>query len=103
MYVSLELAKAQCNVDSYNTSEDAYITFLIDACERKVGKLLREKKLEHYVSEGDLPSDIVHAILYAIAYSYKNRESEDDKLDLTIERNIWSYIGYERNDSGKTD
>jgi hypothetical protein len=71
-YLTLEIAKQQCNVD--NTNDDEIITRLLDVVETAVANEL-EEDLADLEIESDLPADLIHAMYLLLAHFYANREA----------------------------
>ena len=98
MYATLEIAKKHLNVESDFTIDDDYITHLIDASERAVSEYLRRPLTELELSEGTIPSDILHAILLMIGNLYANREpiafATSSKVELSYEYLLGTYRNY---------
>jgi hypothetical protein len=71
-YLTLELAKEQCNVDF--DDDDTFITRLLDVTEAAVANEL-EEDLENLEVESTLPPDLIHAMYLLLAHFYANREA----------------------------
>lgn len=75
MYLDLNIVKKHLNVDDWFTSDDEYISGLIDVAEEIVSKHL-DNKLDAIVSDnGSMPAPIMHACMLLIGNFYANRES----------------------------
>ena len=72
-YITLEIAKRHCNVDSSYTEDDAYIESLIEVAEAVVSKDICEAFSDIEV-EGVLPAPLLHAGLLLVGNYYANRE-----------------------------
>ena len=71
-YVSLADLKQHLKVEV--TADDAYLTTLIEVAEVAIGNELG-KPLSDYVTDGALPTPLVHAIKLLCGDLYNNRES----------------------------
>lgn len=71
-YVTLEALKQHLRVEY--TADDAYLTTLIDVAEASIGNTLG-KPLANFVTDGQLPAPLVHAIKLLCGDLYNNRES----------------------------
>lgn len=71
-YLTLELAKQQCNVDF--DDDDTLITRLLDVTEAAVANELEEDLADLEV-ESELPADLIHAMYLLLAHFYANREA----------------------------
>lgn len=71
-YVTLEALKQHLRVEY--TADDAYLTTLIDVAEASIGNTLG-KPLVNFVTDGQLPAPLVHAIKLLCGDLYNNRES----------------------------
>lgn len=71
-YVSLADLKQHLKVEV--TADDAYLTTLIGVAEAAIGNELG-KPLSDYVTDGALPTPLVHAIKLLCGDLYNNRES----------------------------
>jgi len=72
-YLTLELAKRHCNVDSSFVEDDTYIQSLIEVAEAVVSKDICETLVDVEV-EGALPAPLLHAALLLVGNYYANRE-----------------------------
>jgi len=75
-YVTLDMAKRQCNVESWFTDDDSYLTLLCDICEEKISTYLcvSVDALACIGGSDKIPGPIVLAILLNVAEYYKYRE-----------------------------
>ena len=71
-YVTLEALKQHLRVEY--TADDTYLTTLIDVAEASIGNTLG-KPLANFVTDGQLPAPLVHAIKLLCGDLYNNRES----------------------------
>ena len=73
-YTTVEYFKHHSYVNPQGC-EDDYIEALLDASEVHTEKIL-QRKLEKYAdAEGNLPSDLAHAIIVYAATQFENREA----------------------------
>jgi len=73
--ITLDMAKKQCNVESWFTDDDSYIELLCSVAEEKVARELNittEELLQ--LGENGVPKPLVQAMLLTIGHYYKNRE-----------------------------
>lgn len=74
MYVTLEQAKKQLNIDVTFKDDDDYIIALIQVAEDAVEKNT-DIALSEQVEGGVLPPSIIHSILLMVGNLYNNREA----------------------------
>lgn len=74
MYVTLEQAKKQLNIDVSFTDDDNYILQLIQVAEDTVEKNT-DIALSEQIEGGILPPSITHSILLLVGNLYNNREA----------------------------
>ncbi len=73
MYITLEQAKKQLNIDDYFTLDDAQIERMIEAAEAIASKTLC-RPLESFLIDGVLAPDVEHQVLLMVTNLYNNRE-----------------------------
>lgn len=74
MYVTLDMAKSQCNIDLDFHDDDQYLLQLIDAAEN-AASLAIDRKLSETLKHGELPKGLYQAILLLIGTWYSQREA----------------------------
>lgn len=89
MYVTLEEAKRQCNVDI--DIDDVEITALIEVAEEAVSADL-QRDLSELVVDGKLKRAVWQAIRIRIADLYANRESVTTSSVNIMPQSYWSLI-----------
>lgn len=96
-YITLEIAKKHCNVDSTYMEDDTYITSLIEVAEAVVSKDICET-LTDIEQGGALPAPLIQAGLLLVGNYYANREpvafANATELPLSYKHLISLYRNY---------
>lgn len=74
MFITLDRIKKHLNIDSYYTDDDIYLTELEGVAETVVERHI-DYKLSELLTNGELPTPLVHAMLLFIGNMYNSRES----------------------------
>jgi len=76
MYITLEQAKQQCNLDSTFNDDDTILLHLINVCETSVELHINQKLIDiANANDGVLPIPLLQAMLILTATFYGIRES----------------------------
>lgn len=99
MYVTLEEAKKQLQIDQSYSGDNTYIEFLIGVAEDAVERTIKTE-LSSFNGEGiTFPPSLKHAILLYVADLYANRESiaytNVSKVPFTFEYLLAPFINYD--------
>ena len=98
MYITVDEAKKQLNIDDSFRDDDNYISSLISVSEDAVAKHL-DIALDDLVVGGELPPAIKHSLLLMVGNLYANREpvayTSVAKVPYTLEYLIGLYKHYE--------
>lgn len=100
-YISLDEAKAQCEIELEETAHDAKLRIMLAAAERWAVNFCDVESMEEFVeSTGDSPPPIIEdvklAILMATAHFFENRESVNvgnivTQVPMSTESLLWPY------------
>jgi len=100
MYITLEQAKQQCNLDSTFNDDDTILLHLISVCETSIEMHINQKLSDvALVNDGVLPTPLLQAMLILVATYYGIRESisfasKVQKIPLTYEYLLDFYQKY---------
>ncbi len=98
MYITLEEAKKQLNIDESFNYDNQYIASLIDVAESVVCKDCGINLSGYTDSDGCLEAPLRHAILLLVSHYYANREpvafASSSEVPLTYRHLISLYRNY---------
>lgn len=99
--ITLEEAKAQCEIEPEETAHDAKLETFLGAAERWAVNFCDLESMDDFAeSEGDgvstIPPDVKVAILMATAHFFENRESVNvgnivTQVPMSTESLLWPY------------
>lgn len=103
-YLTIELIKKQCNIDSWYHDDDEYLAILAETAESMVDEHLNNN-LSKILEENNnrLPAPIRQAMLLLVGNFYQNREgiafTAVTELPLSYSYLLYPYKSYKKSES----